>query len=189
MATGDLVTWEQVKAVLNLDDDRKELVEFLLSAASAQAEKFAGRFLAARDVSLKMDGRGGRELILPSYPVNNIVRICVDEGRIFPSDNNLLDDQYGTKISAGIIRLYHGQFPNGYDVVLFEGNVGYDPVPNDLQQAVIETISANLRRFAGSGGSIGIKQFTSSGAITAQYEIDVPISSKTIFISYRGGRI
>jgi len=189
VAYGDLVTWEQVKAVLNLDDDRRELVGFLISAASAQAEKFAGRFLAARDVSVKMDARGGRELLLPSYPVNRTGRICVDPERAFPGDNDLPSDQYGVKMSAGIIRLYKGRFPNGYDVVLFEGNIGYNPVPYDLRQAVIETISANLRRFAISGGGVGIKQLSTNGTITAQYEIDVPVSSRSVFISYRGVRV
>jgi len=189
VAYGDLVTWEQVKAVLNLDDDRRELVDFLISAASAQAEKFAGRFLAARDVSLKMDARGGRELLLPSYPVNCIERICVDTERVFPGDNDLPSDQYGVKMSAGIIRLYQGEFPNGYDVVIFEGNIGYNPVPYDLQQAVIETISANLRRFAVSGGGVGVKASTIGGSITTQYEIDVPVSSRSVFISYRGVRV
>jgi len=189
VAYGDLVTWEQVKAVLNLDDDRRELVEFLISAASAQAEKFAGRFLAARDVSLKMDARGGRELLLPSYPVNHTARVSVDPERAFPGDNDLPVEQYGVKMSAGIIRLYRGEFPSGYDMVLFEGNIGYSPVPYDLQQAVIETVSANLRRFAVSGGGVGIKQLSINGTTTAQYEIDVPVSSRSVFISYRGARV
>jgi len=189
MATGDLITWGQVMAVLNLEDDRKELTEFLISAASAQAEKFAGRFLAARDVSLKMDTGGGRELLLPSYPVNSVARVCIDMRRIFPGGNDLAADQYSVKAEAGIIRLHRGQFPSGYDSVLFEGNIGYAAVPHDLQQAVIEIISANIRRFAASGGGVGIKQMSANNQITTQYEIDVPLSSRSIFMSYRGVRV
>ena len=186
----DLVTWAQVKAVLNLEDDREEITKFLISAASAQAEKYAGRFLAARDVSLKLDSRGGGELLLPSYPVIGTDRLCIDVTRVFPVEKDVPAGDYGVRTGAGIIRLYQGQFPNGHDVVLYEGNIGYDPVPADLQQAVIETVSANLRRFAGSGGGgIGVKQISTNGSITAQYEIDVPVSSRSVFISYRGARV
>jgi len=187
--TGDLVTWEQVKIVLNLDDDRREIVEFLISAASTQAEKYAGRFLAARDVSAKLDARGGRELLLPSYPVNSTGRVCIDSEHGFPGEKDLPEEEYSLKAEDGIIRLFRRRFPNGYDVVLYEGNIGYDPVPDDLQQAVIETISANLRRFAGSGGGVGVKQISANGAITTQYEIDVPMTSRSVFVSYGGARV
>lgn len=189
MATGDLVTWDRVKAVLTLDDEQQELVEFLISAASAQAEKFADRFLAARDVEIKIDANGGRELLLPSYPVNTVDRICPDQYHQFPDIKDLLLDEYSLKTESGIIRLFFHQFPKGYDVVLFVGNIGYDPVPEDLQQAVIETVSANLRRFAGVGGLVGIKQMSANGAITTQYEIDIPITSRSVFLTYRGARV
>ena len=185
---GDLVTWEKVRDVLTLDDDQEDLIKFLISSASSQAERYADRFLAARDVSLRLDARGGRELLLPSYPVNSVDRICIDyTERHFHLTDDLAADGYSIKF--GIIRLINQVFPIGFDVVLFEGNIGYDPVPDDLQQAVIEVISANFRRFSGIGGSVGIKQISAQGAITTQYEIDVPLSSRQVFLSYRGARI
>jgi hypothetical protein len=189
MAAGDLVTWDQVKAILHLDDDQRELVEFFISAASSRAEEFAGRFLAARDASLKLDTRGGSELLLPSYPVNRTDRVCIDTGHLFPPANDLPPDAYSVKAEAGILRLYRRHFPRAYEAAYFQGNIGYDPVPEDLQQAVIEIISANLRRFASSGGGIGIKQISANGSITTQYEIDVPVTSRSVFLSYRGARI
>ncbi len=189
MKTGDLVTWAQVKAILNLDEEQRELVEFLISAASAQAEKFADRFLAARDVELKLDSNGGRELLLPAYPVNHVDRICVDSAHLFAPAEDLTAADYSVKKEAGIIRLFRHEFPCGYEVVLFRGNIGYETVPEDLQQAIIETVAANIRRFTGAGGSIGIKQISANGAITTQYEIDVPLSSRSVFMSYRGARV
>jgi hypothetical protein len=47
-------------------------------------------------------------------------------------------------------------------------------------------ISGNI---AASGGGVGIKQATVSGSITTQYEIDVPLSSRSVFISYRGAKV
>ena len=181
MNPGDLVTWAQVKDVLSLDDDRQELTEFLISAASATAERIAGRFLAARDLEVSMDADGASSFLLPSYPVNRIDTLSVNGQELLP-ENFKIDSQ------AGIIRLRRAV--SGWESICeFKGNIGYDPVPYDLQQAVIETVSANLRRFAGSGGSVGIKQMSANGAITTQYEIDVPVSSRSVFISYRGVRV
>jgi hypothetical protein len=186
----DLVTWAQVRAALTLEDDREEIIKFLISAASAQAEKYAGRFLAASDVSIKLDSRGGAELLLPSYPVTGTGRLCVDANRVFPAEKDVPAGDYGVKADSGIIRLYRGRFPAGYEVVLFEGNIGYDPVPADLQQAVIETVAANNRRFTGSGGGgIGVKHVSTNGAITTQFEIDVPVSARSVFMSYREARV
>ena len=180
--TGDLVTWEKVKAVLNLADDQKELIEFLISAASAQAEKIAGRFLAARDVELKMDSTGGREFLLPSYPVNSTEKVLIADRET---------QGYKVKHESGILRITEN-IPTGWDVIYFKGNIGYAPVPEDLQQAVIEIISANIRRFTTPGGTVGVKTFTataSSGTLTTQYELDIPISSRSVFMSYRGARV
>ena len=173
---------------MSLDDDQQELAEFLISAASAQAERLAGRPLAARDVSVKLDACGGREILLPSYPVNSTSRVCVDIERLFPEEKDLKADQYDIKNDAGIIRLLGWHFAVAYGAVLFEGNIGYSPVPEDLQQAAIEAVSANIRRFAGIGGTVGIKQMSANGAITTQYEIDLPLTSRSIFLSYRGAR-
>ena len=176
---GDLVTWEKVKAVLNLDDDRQEIAEFLISAASAQAEKIAGRILAARDVDIQLDSNGGREFLLPSYPVNKTDEIFV---------NGEETQGYKIKTDVGILRLT-GSAAAGWDAIHYKGNIGYATVPVDLQQAVIEIVSANLRRFASSGGTVGIKSMTANGAITTQYELDIPMSSRSVFMSYRGARV
>jgi len=177
--TGDLVTWEKAREVLNLDDDRQEITEFLISAASAQAEKIAGRILAARDVDIGIDSSGGWEFLLPSYPINRIDEVSVNGAEAFG---------YRIKTESGILRVT-GLVPEGWDAVSFKGNIGYDPVPFDLQQAAIEVVSANLRRFAGSGGTVGVKSMSANNAITTQYELDIPLSSRSVFMSYRGARV
>ena len=179
--TGDLVSWEKVKTVLNLDDSEQELAEFLISSASAQAEKIADRFLAARDVDITIDAHGGREYLLPSYPVNSTHAVWVN-------DNELQANEYRIKAQAGILRLKNHS-PNGWDAIRFNGNIGYDPIPEDLQQAVIEIVSANRRRFTTSGGIVGIKSLTAGNAVTTQYEIDIPLTARTVFMSYRGARV
>jgi hypothetical protein len=183
---GLLAAWEQVKTILTLDDDREETVRFLLASASAQAEKHAGRPLAAADVELVLDGSGCGELLLPVYPVNSVARLCIDSERRFPPELDLAPGAYGIHKDVGMIRLYDRFFPRLIDCVLFSGSAGYDPVPEDLQQAVIEVVSANLRRFSSTGGQVGVKSFSAGGAVTANYELDIPLSARNLFLSYRG---
>jgi len=181
MNNGDLVTWEKVKMILNLDDDEQERIEFLITSASSQAEKIADRILAARDVDITIDASGGREYLLPSYPINSTEMVKVN-------DNELQPNEYSIKAQDGRLRLKN-YAPNGWDAISFKGNIGYNPVPEDLQQAVIEMISANRRRFETSGGLVGIKTMSAGGAVTTQYELDMPISARSVFLSYRGVRI
>jgi uncharacterized phiE125 gp8 family phage protein len=184
-----LVTWAQAKDILTLDDDMQDRTEFLIASATAQAEKYAGRILAAQDVDIKLDAKGGRELLLPSFPVNSIVQINIDMGGEFLAGTVLTADEYSMENDAGIIRLYHRRFPRAYSCVLFEGNIGYQAVPADLQQAAIEVVSANIRRLSASGGQIGIKSLSANGGITTNYEIDIPVSARNVFLGYRAVRV
>jgi hypothetical protein len=180
--TGDLTAWKKAKAVLHIiDDDERETVEFLISAASAQAEKIADRVLAARDVDITIDSNGGTDFLLPSWPVNAIEKVTVN-GRELESGG------YSVKAQSGILRVRE-RVPEGWDAIVFKGNIGYDPVPEDLQQAVIEVISANLRRFKGTGGNVGIKAMSANNMITTQYELDMPVTSRSVFMSYKGARV
>jgi len=179
--TGDLVTLEKVMAVLHLDEEQRETIGFLISAASAQAEKIADRILAARDIDITIDSNGGTDFLLPSYPVNAIEKLTVN-GRELESGS------YSVKAQSGILRVRE-RVPEGWDAIGFKGNIGYDPVPEDLQQAVIEVISANLRRFNGIGGSVGIKTMSADNMVTTQYELDMPVSSRSVFMSYKGARV
>jgi hypothetical protein len=185
MATGDLVTWETVKAALDLDDDQQAQVESLISAASQYAQNIAGRFLAAQDVELYLDGNGARELRLPSYPVNLIVSLRVDVTHEFASTTTIEPETYSER--NGIIRLYRGVFPLEYRSIFFEGNIGYNPVPADLQEAVIEIVAVLISRYKNSGAGIGgLKQISAPGAITTQYvdTNDIPLSARKTILGY-----
>jgi hypothetical protein len=185
---GALITWEKAQELLNLDADQEQLTAFLINAASSQAEQYAGRILAARDVRDIMDTAGGFSVILRSYPVVSVSRVCIDCDHGFPVQLDLAASEYSVISEAGIIRLYNRRFPCGIDSFLFQGRLGYDPVPDDLRQAILECIVSNMRRI-GPGGITGIKSMSAQGAITTNYEIDIPVSSRNVFASYRSVRI
>jgi hypothetical protein len=186
-----LVSWETVKAILGLDDSQQEFAEFLINAASAQAERQAGRILAARQTTAVMDTDGGSLALLPSYPVVSLDRLCLDPDHAFPPEKDLAPGEYSLLAEEGIVRLYRRHFPRAFSCLLFSGALGYNPVPGDLQQAIVEAVAANLRRLGGGGGgSVGLKSMTAPNGIgVTYYEIDIPASSRNVFASYRSVRI
>lgn len=185
-----LVSWETIQAVLGLDDGQKDFVAFLINAASAQAERQAGRILAARQAALAINTDGGEAALLPSYPVGSVDRLCLDESGAFPPEKDLAPEEYSLLAGEGIIRLRGRRFPRGFSCLLFEGTLGYDPVPGDLQQAAVEAVAANLRRLGSGGAAVGLKSVSAPNGIGATYyEIDIPVSSRNIFASYRSVRI
>ena len=190
LSAGALVSWETVKTVLQLDDGEKDFVVFLINSASAQAEQHAGRILASRQTTLIMDTAGGRTALLPSYPVGGVNRLCLDPDHAFPPEKDLAPEEYSLLSGEGIVRLYRRSFPCGFSSLLFSGAVGYDPVPDDLQQAVVEAVAANMRRLGSGGSGVGIKSISAPNGISATYyEIDIPASSRNVFSGYRGIRI
>jgi uncharacterized phiE125 gp8 family phage protein len=185
-----LVSWEFVKAILGLDDSQERLTALLINAASAQAERYAGRILAARQATFTMDTDGGDAALLPSYPVGAVDRLCLDATGAFPQEKDLAPEEYSLLAGEGIIRLRKRRFPRGRVCLLFAGILGYDPVPGDLQQAVVEVVAANLRRLESGGAAVGLKSISAPNGIGATYyEIDIPVSSRNIFASYRSVRI
>jgi hypothetical protein len=185
-----LVSWETVKAVLGLDEDQEDLAVFLINAASAQAESHAGRILAARQTVIALDTDGGQIALLPSFPVGAVDRLCLDPDHQFPPEKDLSPEEYSLLPAEGIIRLYRRRFPRGLSSLLFSGTVGYDPIPGDLQQAAVEAVAANLRRLGSGGSAVGLKSISAPNGIgAAYYEIDIPVSSRSIFASYRSVRI
>jgi len=173
---GDLVSWEKVKTILNLDDNQKDTVEFLISDASTQAEKIADRILASQDIDITIDGTAGREYLLPSFPVNKTYMVKVN-------DNELQPNEYSAK-KEGILR-FKNYRPEGWEAISYKGNLGYEEIPEDLQRAIIEIISSNLRRFTTSGGLVGIKSMSTNGGVTStQYEMDIPLTARQTILKY-----
>lgn len=178
-----LTSWETAKAILHLSDDQQPMVEFLINAASAYANRRAGRKLCGREVSLRLDGTGCGSLTLPEWPAA-VESLWIDETRVFVEGAELDPVTYHVDKDAGIIRLFTGEFPDSIACVRVDGTMGYSPVPVDLEQAVLECVAANLRRL-GSPGAIGLKNVSVDGATSSAYEVDWPTTAVMVFDSYR----
>lgn len=178
-----LTSWEVAKDILSLADDQQAKTEFLIDAASMYANRRSGRKLRAREVDLRLDAQGGNVLVLPESPAV-VSRLWIDQGRAFADGDELPTSDYYVVEDSGIIKLYEKSFPRGFGVVRVEGEFGYDPVPADLVQAVLECVSANLRRLSGSG-AIGLRTVSVDGATSSAYEVDWPTTAVMVFDSYR----
>jgi len=178
-----LTTWARAQSVLNLSADDEAKVEFLIDAASAFANQRAGRSLKAREVDLRLDGPRGSSLVLPEAPAT-VDKLWLDVSRVFADGDELEADEFDVLQGPGIVRLYAGTFPQGMATVRVVGTFGYDPVPADLEQAVIECVAVNLRR-TGSPAAIGLKNVSVDGAMSSAYEVDWPTTAVRVFDSYR----
>ncbi|MDX9959086.1 MAG: hypothetical protein RBT68_11650 [Spirochaetia bacterium] len=183
LSTDALTSWETAKVILNLLDDQQAMVEFLINAASAYANRRAGRKLRGRAVSLRLDGTGCESLTLPEWPAS-VSNIWIDETRAFAEGEALDPATFHVDEESGIIRLFDYEFPNTAACVRVDGSLGYSTIPADLEQAVLECVAANLRRL-GSPGAIGLKNVSVDGATSSAYEVDWPTTAVMVFDSYR----
>lgn len=181
-----LTDFATVKARLPqvLDTDQSE-IEALIDAASALANQYARRRLAAREYTVELDGSGRDTLVLPAYPIGEVSAVYIDSARAFPDASAVTD--YVRYDDEGILYRAAG-WPAEKKNVRVVYTAGLDPVPADLRDAVLEVVAYNLRRFRGDA-IIGVKSMSLSQGLTTQYELTIPVNAQRVFESYRDGRI
>jgi len=184
-----LTSWDRVKSSLGFTtDEHQAAAEFLIDAVSATANRISGRKLKARDYTdLRLDGSGRDTIILPEYPIVSLTGIYVDRSRTFGDDTALASTIYQILADSGMVRLYSGVFPSGAGNVKLVGRLGYETVPEDLELAVVECVGYNRRRL--ESGTTGMRQESMEGAVTAQYELGLPLSVREVFEDYRNKKI
>jgi hypothetical protein len=176
----DLVTWEKVQDRLNLDDSEETNVASLISAASAVADSYTGRNLAASTYTLYLDGTGRTILQLPDWPINTITSVNVDTNRSY-SDSSLITD-YLSYDEIGLLRRESG-WPEVPQAIKIVCNLGYNPVPADLENAAIELVA--YYRARQRTDAIGIRSITSPDGINTAFELDMPLAARHILDRYR----
>lgn len=186
LSTYALTTWARTKYLLNLPDTDQTLVEYLINSASEMAEYHARRKLAARAYTTDLDGPGGTTLLLPNYPINSITSIYEDTDREFDSDTLTDSDDYGYYSDEGIVERYSGSWTTGKKALRITYNGGLSTVDSRLQDAVIEVVAWNLKRYRGSG--IGIRSISAPDGMNTAMETTIPLNALRVFESYRDGR-
>lgn len=165
-----LAALEDLKRYLQISgQEHDDLLASLLRAVSAQFAAHTGRVLAARAYSPDpaspdhdpdnaiLDGNGHPDLLLPQYPVLELLSLAVDGQAVPPaapgggaSAGYLLDR------AAGVLSLAAGIFSRGKANVLVAYRAGFAAIPADLAQAALEQAAVRFQESAAGQGRLGV---------------------------------
>lgn len=184
MAAEDrLTTWEIVQARLDLAADQEALTLHYIDVASVRANEHTGRELEARDVTVALDGTGTSMLFLPQYPVNSIASVKIDSSRAFTGAavTNYYTDEDG-------ILIRDCGWPHGRRNVQVVGNFGYETVPSDLEESIIQLVSYWLD--SPNISFLNAQEGASSGGYQTNYVgvMDVPFQIRHVWDQYKAVR-
>ena len=184
MALNDnaLITWEFAKSMLNLEDADQTKTEFYINAISKRVENITGRTFYARDITEYPKGHGDNTIMLKEYPVNSITSLHLDADREFGDSTVVDSDDYHLEEDTGTITLFETTTTAGVKTIKVVYNAGFSTIPEDLQQAVIESIQYNMSRF--NSGSVGFENLSGDG-MSARGELNIPTSAWMVINQYR----
>lgn len=184
MAVTDLITWDEVNSLLSIEEEYRQTAEFIIASASTQARRIMGRNICLASVEEQRHGTGGRSLLLREYPVKSVTAFYIDSSFLFGEETAVSSSDYYLDKSMGLIELYQGAFPLeelGRCVrIIYEA--GFDVIPADIKQGILETVKWNLDRILYNG--VGVKNEKVDGVSTS-FEVRIPTNAREIFQSYR----
>jgi hypothetical protein len=167
-----------------------------IDAASTTAERVCGRNLSARDYTETVNGSGSKELYTRGFPVQSVTSVKIAGIEEFAEVDPIIDYQLDAEI--GMLYRRSG-WPRGSRNIQVVYNGGYwlpageeeeDPtylVPDDLTRAVCEVIDWMYQRDRNQ--TIGIRTTIGIDGLQTSYALDVPLSAKSVFESYREVRV
>jgi hypothetical protein len=195
-----IVTLNSVKSYLNEPDDALDsFLEEWIDLASGRVEEYTGKKIQPVSIEEVLDGKGG-EVLWPKYwPVSGLVggnesaklgnlqyRNSATEGW-----TDLLTDidlvLFDPKMPFEITLLDGNTFPSGRANIRVEYIAGYDPIPADLQQVVIEMVAKAYQQSKHGEGSLGVasKSVGSAGVSPSTSFLDLEPKWKAVLDRYR----
>ncbi len=143
-----MINVQDVKDFLGItvttDDDK---IMPLCQAAQEEAESYCDRKFDGASRVEYHDGEGISFLQLKNYPIKAITSIYDDLDREFNAEDLIAATDYTFVPEIGVVELIGLVFGNGVRniKITYEagyGGTGYDPVPYDLKQALIQLTAA-----------------------------------------------
>lgn len=178
-----LVTWEEALEFLSdITTDDKNDVVFLINSISDRVQYMTGRLLKESTHEVYLNGLGGKEILLPDFPVSAISLLKVDATQKFDPGVEIASSDFVISETIGLVSLISGSFPVGYHTVYVEYTAGYNPIPAFIQEAVFETIQWSLARFRGRG--VGMESQSADG-VTVRQSLSIPASAWNVFLSLK----
>jgi len=194
MALAQLTDLKQYIGKSDTTDDA--LLNRLLSGASDFFESQCGRTIATASFTEVRNGDGRQSIAPRHYPVVGATSVAVD-GNTYPQATGSTDP--GWVVADGLIWLRPMQTPASYPYgylpstvptaffnegranVMLVYTAGYDPIPQDVQQAVIELAALKYR----DRQHIGKSGESLAGASVTYLPSLVPASVQSVIESYR----
>jgi len=188
LGTYALTSWARTKLFLGLKDSDQTLAEYLINSATDAAESVSGRPLRARTLTKDLDGPGSDVLLLPLYPITTVTTVYHDSARSFGATTLLAEGtDYLVYEDEGCLRHLGSGWGEDLKATRVTWTGGMATVDARLQDAVIEVVAWNLKRFR--SGTIGIRSASAPDGVNTAMEIMIPLHAKGVFESYKDGRL
>jgi hypothetical protein len=175
MAAADLTTLQTVKEWLGLDPSNTsddDLLSRLITAASGFMTRYCNRPFVSQACTEARDGTGSARMLFANYPVSAVASVTVN-GQSIPPGSSVAAGFYFTDT---VLVLNGYRFRRGYANVQVSYTAGFDPIPDEIEQACIELITFRYREKDRTGkASEGMAQQTTAFVIK-----DVPPAVKTM---------
>jgi hypothetical protein len=175
----DLTTLPRVKEWLSVTTATNDaLLARLISAASDYIETYLSRNISLTAYQSYRDGTGGRRLMFRNYPVVSLVKLSIDGQDIPPSVKGAPGYVF-TETSVSLVGGY--VFTQGASNVYLEYSAGYNPIPNEIEQACIDLVALRYRErdhvgitsksLAGESVAYSTREFSDAvGSTLVQYK-------------------
>lgn len=138
-----LTTVANVKQYLSLTGDTTDdLLSRLIDAASAFVENWLGRQVLQATVTEWQSGNGKEALLLAQSPVVSVESVTVGDQTIRAAATL---SEMGWRQTERWLIYQHGHFAKGMKNVRIEYTAGFDVVPADIEQAVIDLVSLRFK--------------------------------------------
>jgi hypothetical protein len=140
----------------------------LLAALTAASRRFKGAVrhpvALVEDDTVRLSGDGTNRLLLPAAPVTAVTQVTVDGAAV---------TDFKVKANDGVLLRTCGPWPDWSEITVIFGH-GYDPIPEDVQEAVIDQARAQYRLQPGvqsiqAGGESVTFGSTAATGVTSQW--------------------
>lgn len=168
---------------LGIEESELEKYVELIPEAVSIAEGLVKRALNSKKRETFLDGSGCDQIVLPYYPVSDVV-LNIDIERLFEAETEILPADYFVDNSTGILTLLDGIFPSKKCCIKVTYMSGYNPVPERLKEAILEIVKWLQSRLSNYGDGIGRRDVGADG-ISSTSEMVVPLHVKRILEGFQ----
>lgn len=175
MAITTLAAVKQYKGITGAELDA--LITALIPRVSAAVETYLSRKVESQSHVEYRDGNNGVTLPLRQVPVTAVAAVLVD-GVAIPSGGFT---QPGWRLAGSMLVLNGYRFTVGHGNVQFQYTAGFTTIPEDIEQAAIESILLSMERRS----HIDVSSKSLAGETISYITSDLPPSARKLLEPYR----